>query len=261
MLSAEALAIGYAKQPPLGRDIDLLIEPGQIFCLLGPNGCGKTTLLKTLLGLLPPRAGRVCLNNVDLRTLSRRQLAHRLAYVPQASAGYFPYTVLDTVLMGRTAHLGAFAAPARKDREQARQALAVLGIAELATAVYTRLSGGQRQLVLIARALAQQPDLLIMDEPTASLDFGNQARVLTQIRQLAQQGMGIVFSTHDPAHALTYADRVAMLANGRLLAYGVPDTVISPTHLRTLYGIDVMIKHLPEVGRSVCLPLNAGLPR
>ena len=87
MLSAEALAIGYAKQPPLGRDIDLLIEPGQIFCLLGPNGCGKTTLLKTLLGLLPPRAGRVCLNNVDLRTLSRRQLAHRLAYVPQASAG------------------------------------------------------------------------------------------------------------------------------------------------------------------------------
>ena len=156
-------------------------------CLLGPNGCGKTTLFKTMLGLLPPQGGGVWLDGQPLERLGRAAIARRVAYVPQAHAAHFPYAVLDMVVMGRTAHLGPFARPGPRDYAAASQALATLGIGALADADYTRISGGQRQLALIARALAQAAPLLVMDEPTASLDFGNQALVLRQIRALAAQ--------------------------------------------------------------------------
>jgi iron complex transport system ATP-binding protein len=177
--------------------------------------------------------------------------------VPQAHSGYFPFTVEDVVLMGRTAHLGPFASPGRRDREVARDALRTLGVERLAEQIYTRISGGERQLVLIARALAQEPQILIMDEPTASLDFGNQVRVLRQIGALAGGGIAIVLSTHDPDHAFMVGDRVAMLHEGRLLRLAPPELAITADTLRQVYGVEVSILdlELPDGSkRRACLP-------
>ena len=168
-------------------------------------------------------------------------MAKRIAYVPQAHIGYFPFTVRDVVLMGRTAHLAAFAGPSRRDRELAEQALARLGLSRLADSVYTQISGGERQLTLIARALAQAAPLLVMDEPTASLDFGNQVRVLEQVTALARSGIGVLLSTHDPDQAFQCADRVALLRGGELIAQGAPEAVLTREHLRELYGVEVEV--------------------
>jgi len=254
ILAARNLSFGYADRP-IGQGIDLTVAAGEVLCLLGPNGSGKTTLFKTLLGLLKPQAGSVRLAERDIQTFSRRELARMLAYVPQAGGGYFPYTVLETVLMGRTARIGPFAMPSRHDRAAAEAALAALRIETLRDQVYTRLSGGQRQLVLIARALAQEPRFLIMDEPAASLDFGNQVLVLSRIRMLAERGIGIVLSTHDPDHAFTCADRVALLHGGRLLACGPAQAVVTAANLRHLYGAEVAVVTVPDSGRQVCVPV------
>src|SRR5262249_38620262 len=183
-LAAHALGFGYGVTP-VGRNVDLEVRAGEVLCLLGPNGSGKTTLFKTLLGLLPAQAGEVLLDGEPLARLARTEIARRIAYVPQAHTAHFPFRVLDMVVMGRTAHLGLFAAPNAADRQRAREALALLGIADLSEREYTRISGGQRQLVLIARALVQDAPAIVMDEPTANLDFGNQAIVLAEVKSLA----------------------------------------------------------------------------
>lgn len=171
-LQAIGLGFGYPGKP-VGRNVDLSVGPGEVVCLLGPNGSGKTTLFRTMLGLIPAQAGTILLDGVPLGTLART-----IAYIPQAQSSQFSYSVLDIALMGRAAHLGPFSAPGSNDMDVAREALATLGIASLPESDYVQISGGQRQLVLIARALAQAAPLLLMDEPTASLDFGNQALVL-----------------------------------------------------------------------------------
>jgi iron complex transport system ATP-binding protein len=204
--------------------------------------------------LLEPQGGDVTLDNVSITRLSRVNLARSMAYVPQAHTAYFPFTVLDSVLMGRTAHMGLFSTPSRRDREVARAALQTLGIAELQDDRYTSISGGQRQLVLIARALAQESKILIMDEPTASLDFGNQILVLRHIRRLAREGKGIILSTHDPDQALAHADRVAMLHGGRLASYGVPNETVTGENLRLIYHVEVDVVPLPDSNRRVCVP-------
>jgi iron complex transport system ATP-binding protein len=252
-LEAHDLAFGYPDHP-VGRDVSLAVEPGEVLCLLGPNGCGKTTLFKTLLGLLPAQGGHVTLGSAALSTLPRQEIARRIAYVPQAQSGVFPYTALDLVLMGRTAHRGLFAGPTREDRELAQRALADLGIANLADRDVTRLSGGQRQLVLVARAIAQASPLIVMDEPTASLDFGNQVVVLTEIRRLAVRGVGIVLSTHDPDHAFAVAHRVALMREGNIVTSGQPEIVLTSDRLRSVYGVNVTIEKL-SAGQTVCAPL------
>jgi iron complex transport system ATP-binding protein len=251
-LEARRLAFGYPAKP-VGRDVDLALGPGEVVCLLGPNGSGKTTLFKTLLGLLPAQGGEVSIDGRPLADLPRAEVARRVAYVPQAHAAHFPYTVRDMVLMGRTAYLGPFARPGPRDHAAAERALETLGIADLAEADYTRISGGQRQLALIARALAQAAPLLVMDEPTASLDFGNQALVLREVRALAAQGYGIVLSTHDPDHAFACATEVALLHDGALAAHGAPEAVLTPARLETVYGVPVSIERLAS-GHTVCAP-------
>jgi iron complex transport system ATP-binding protein len=251
-LEAQGLGFGYPGKP-VGRDVDLALGAGDVLCLLGPNGSGKTTLFKTLLGLLPARAGEILIDGTPLRRLARVEIATRIAYVPQAHVAHFPYTVSDMVTMGRTAHLGPFARPGARDQTAALAALATLGIADLADADYTKISGGQRQLALIARALAQAAPLIVMDEPTASLDFGNQALVLREIRALAAQGYGIVLSTHDPDHAFACASAVALLHGGRLVATGTPAEVLSPARLEAVYGLPVAVERLAG-GHTVCVP-------
>ncbi|MEC9367147.1 MAG: ABC transporter ATP-binding protein [Pseudomonadota bacterium] len=237
----------------MGRNISLDVRPGEVLCLLGPNGGGKTTLFKTMLGLLAAQNGQVLLGGAPLASLPRGEIARRIAYVPQAHTAHFPYRVIDMVLMGRTAHLGPFATPGPGDRARAAEALATLGIGDLADSEYTRISGGQRQLALIARALAQDAPTLVMDEPTASLDFGNQVLVLSQIRRLKATGLSIVLSTHDPDHAFACADRVAILARGGIAALGTPARVVTAARLKEVYGVNVTVRKLPG-GQTVCAP-------
>jgi iron complex transport system ATP-binding protein len=260
ILSAENLGFGYHGKA-VGRGVSLEIRAGEVLCLLGPNGGGKTTLMKTLLGLLAPQEGVVRLDGEDVSAWSRRRLARAVGYVPQAHAAFFPFGVLDIVLMGRSAHIGLFAAPSRADRAVAEQALATLGIAHLKDRIYTEISGGERQMVLIARALAQEPRILVMDEPTASLDFGNQLRVLNQIAALARAGIAVVFSTHDPDHVFLCGDRVALLHGGALEALGTPEAVITPQSLERLYGVQVQVVELPDHQTHTCVPAARGLRR
>ncbi len=257
MLAAHGLAFGYGAKV-VGRDVDLAVQPGEVLCLLGPNGSGKTTLFKTMLGLLAPQAGRVNLGGAPMAKLTRLEIARRVAYVPQAHSAHFPFRVIDMVVMGRTAHLGLFASPTHEDRRKALRALERLGIGELAENEYTRISGGQRQLALVARALAQDAPAIVMDEPTASLDFGNQVVVLSEVKRLAAQGLAVLLSTHDPDHAFSIADRVALLDGGRLIAQGLPGEVLTPERLRTVYGVSVAVERLPQ-GQIVCAP-DYGLP-
>ncbi|HEY5796152.1 MAG TPA: ABC transporter ATP-binding protein [Bosea sp. (in: a-proteobacteria)] len=237
-LAASALAYGY-RERVIGRDIALALERGEVLALLGPNGGGKTTLLKTLLGLLPARGGSLTLDGVPIATLSPPQRARALGYVPQAHAGTFAFTVLSVVLMGRSAHGGLFAAPSANDHAVAHAMLERLGIDRLAERPYTLISGGERQLVLIARALAQEPAYVILDEPTASLDFGNQGRVMREIRRLAAEGLGVLFTTHDPNQALRHADRVMMIRDGQALASGTSAELLTPERLEQLYGVAI----------------------
>jgi iron complex transport system ATP-binding protein len=255
-LEAKSLSFGY-RGHPVGRDVSLALDAGEVLCLLGPNGSGKTTLFKTLLGLLAAQAGQVLLDGVDLRAKPRDEVAQVLSYVPQAHASFFPFSVREVVLMGRTVHLGLFSSPSRRDRELAEAAITRMGLAHLADAIYTRISGGERQLTLIARALAQDARIVVMDEPTANLDFGNQVRVLEHIQTLARSQMGVLLSTHDPDQAFVCADRVAMLHAGRLLRLGTPEEAISQESLREIYGVEVDLAQVPVGGatRRVCVPL------
>src|SRR5260370_13188663 len=210
-LEARDLSIGYPGHL-VGSGISLSLDPGELLCWLGPNGAGKTTLFRTLLGLQRPLGGFAAIDGEPLNRLRPAEIAKRMAYVPQAHVTEFSYSVLDVVLMGRTARLKPFSSPGAADERVALEKLAGLGIAELASHDYTRISGGQRQLALIARALAQETPILVLDEPTASLDFGNQALVLARVRDLSRRNFGIVLSTHDPDHALLVPTRVAIIA-------------------------------------------------
>ena len=253
LLEAHALAYGHPGRT-LGRDIKLDVQSGEVLCVLGPNGGGKTTLFRTLLGLLPSHGGSIALGGKSLDACTPSERAKLMAYVPQAGNSYFAFTVRDVVLMGRTAHLGLFAAPGAKDFDAANAALTELRIAHLADKSFTQISGGERQLALIARALAQESPLLIMDEPTASLDFGNQSLMLNEIRRLKASGRSVLFCTHDPDHALRCADRALLLHGGNVLALGSPREVVTAANLKTLYGVDVELIESQSGGQPFCRP-------
>jgi len=253
-LAASALDFGYPERA-VGRALELSLEAGEVLCVLGPNGAGKTTLFRTLLGLLEPLGGRVEIDGRDLSTLPRAEVARALAYVPQASATHFDFSIAELVEMGRTAHLGAFEPPGARDRAIAREALATLGIEHLADRASSAVSGGERQLALIARALATQARTVVMDEPTANLDFGNQQRVLGEIARLRAAGIAVLLCTHDPDHALAIADRALLLAAGQAQAQGNSAEILTAPNLTRLYGVSVHVAELETPGgrRRVCV--------
>ena len=214
MLEVRGLRAGYGDKE-IVHGVSFDVARGEFVCIIGANGCGKSTLLKNLLGLVKPFGGTVSINGKDLSSMDERERARHFAYIPQAHTPPFPFKVSDVVILGRTPYLTGIASNVtRKDQVIAYEAMQRLSIEHLADRVYTELSGGQQQLVLIARALAQQPDLLVMDEPTASLDFGNQQLVLSCVHGLSRQGMAVLMVTHDPDHALFCSDRVIMMEAG-----------------------------------------------
>ena len=247
LIAAEGLGIGHAGRL-LVSNLSLRVKGGEVLCLLGPNGAGKTTLFRSLLGLIPVIAGEVRLSGTPIRQLSRSEIATRLAHVPQALTCPFAFTARDIVLMGASARLGAFARPGRHEEARATAALASLGIADLAGQEVSRLSGGQRQLVLISSAIAQEAQAIIMDEPTASLDFANRRQVEAAIRGLAARGVAVVLSTHDPDQAAGLGDQALLLARGMLIASGPVDHVMQPEILSRLYGTAVQRVDKPGGG-------------
>jgi iron complex transport system ATP-binding protein len=252
VLAAENLSIGYGSTV-VATGINLSLRAGSITCLLGPNGVGKTTLFKTLLGLIAPLAGTIRVGDENLSRLSRAAIARQIAYVPQAYLGDFAYTVLDLVVMGRTAYVGAFGSATKADVDIAMKALETLGIAALAQRDATRVSGGQRQLALVARALAQQANIIVMDEPTASLDLGNRLLILDRIRKLATDGLAVVLSTHEPEQAFAVADNVAVLGRQQHFQTGSPQAILTSQQLTALYGVDLLVEQTPT-GRQVVGP-------
>ena len=261
-LAAHALDYGFARRT-VGRDVTLELAPGRITAVLGANGSGKTTLLRTLLGLVAPLAGRVTLDGRPLAQWRPKERARRLAYVPQASGSHFDFTLLELVQMGRAAHAGLLGAPGREDRARALGALESLGVGGLAQRPASRVSGGERQLALVARALATEATHLLMDEPAASLDFGNQALVLERVAQLRRRGIAVVFTTHHPDHALRIADDVVLLRAGAVMAAGPARATLTSERLTALYGREVEVAEV--VGRGgwrqpVCVPSPPPLP-
>ena len=234
------LSFAYGKRQVL-RQVSFRTRPGQLVAVLGPNGAGKSTLFRCILGFLPRYRGEIALCGHDLRFLDRRSLARLAAYIPQSSAPVYNYTVRDTVLMGAD----PFHAPGPSQQETADRVLETLGIRDLADRGINEISGGERQLALIARALVQNAEILIMDEPTANLDFGNQQRVLAQIRALTACGYTVLLSTHNPEHALRYAHRVLALQDGHIAADGPTETALTPQLLQTLYGIQAILAEVP----------------
>ena len=252
-LAGRALSIGY-RERVVGRGLDVNLEQGEVLALLGPNGSGKTTLLKTLLGILPPLAGTALIDDQPIATFSAPQRARRIAYVPQSHVPTFGFTVETVVLMGRTAHGSLLRAPSAADRLVAERALARFGITALRERPYTMISGGERQLVLLARALAQEPQFIVLDEPTASLDFGNQGKVMREIRALAAAGHGVLFTTHDPNHALRAADRAFLIRDGQCVADGGVRDVLTRAQLESLYGSPVEMLTDGATGTTAFLP-------
>lgn len=255
-LELRNLSCGYRERTVI-NSISFNINAGEVIGLLGANGCGKTTLIKTILGLLPVQGGEVLLDGKNIRNWTSAQIARVIGYIPQMHTPPFPFQVLDVVLMGRTAHIRPFASPAKKDVKIAEQALEMLNISYLQDRIYTEISGGERQLVLIARALAQEPRILIMDEPTASLDFGNQIKVLSHVRQLAGLNIAVLMSCHFPEHAFIYTSRAILLNEGTILHSGTPGETITSESLETLYGVEVdivTVKNRMNQELQVCIP-------
>jgi iron complex transport system ATP-binding protein len=252
-LEADELSIGYRGRV-VAHALDLRLGVGQVIALLGPNGGGKTTLLKTLLGLIPALAGEVRLDGKSMTTHSVRERARLIAYVPQLATSTFAFTVETMVVMGRTAHGSLLSRPSASDHAIARRMLERFGIAHLAERPYPLISGGERQLTLLARALAQEPRFVLLDEPTASLDFGNQGKVLREMRALAAAGLGVLFTTHDPNHALRVADRALLLRAGSRIAEGDVETVLTREQLELLYGTPVERLVDAATGTAAFLP-------
>ena len=261
LLELNHVSGGYGKGD-IVKGVSCCADGGDVLCLVGPNGCGKTTLFRLLLGSLPLSGGDILLDGRNTRTIPEGELAKLIAYIPQYHTPVFQYSVLDVVVMGRAAHVSAFSAPKPEDRKLAMAALEKVHALHLANERYTALSGGQRQLILIARAICQSARIFVMDEPAASLDYANHQLLMDVIVDLAAQGYCIVMSTHSPEHPTSIGTRVLMMKQGRVEAFGTPDQTITPDNLKKVYGIEMDVMTLRDrygVNRTICLPVRAPL--
>jgi iron complex transport system ATP-binding protein len=254
-IEVKNLSFSYGNRPVL-HDISFSVPKGEFLSILGPNGVGKSTLFRCMLGLLSGYTGSVLVDGVDARTFSTREAAKHIAYIPQSSRSIFNYSVFDIVLMGRTSGLATFRSPGKADKALCHWAMEKVGITHLQERCFHRLSGGEQQLVLIARALVQKAPILMLDEPTANLDFGNQLLVLEQARILAREGYTVIQTTHHPEQSYMFSDRILAIQKGRVLVEGKPKEVLTQDTLRSLYGVDVDVVSLYEDKARICVPAH-----
>jgi iron complex transport system ATP-binding protein len=243
MINISNATFAYEKED-IFRDINLDVNEGEIFCLFGPNGCGKSTLIQCILGILNLKSGSITLKGQDVSTMKPQMVAKVAAYIPQVHDKAFPFKVIDVVMMGRTAYTGMFSLPGSEDRKIAEEALERVGITQFRDRSYTQLSGGETQLVLVARALAQQTPVLIMDEPTAHLDFRNELGFLeTTVTLVKSLGITVIMATHSPNHALYFEGnsintRVALMNNQQVAFQGMPSSVLTVENMTGTFNID-----------------------
>ncbi len=248
---------GYGKDNVILKDVNFKIESGEICCLLGPNGVGKSTLFRTILNLMPCLDGEVRVDNEDLAKWSVKRRAKMLSYVSQSHIPPFPYRVKEVVLLGRLNHFGYFAQPTDQDHQVVEEALHDLGISHLRDKIYVDISGGERQMVMIARALAQETKFLVLDEPTANLDYGNMVKVISKIRKLKEKGLGIIMTTHVPDHAFMCDAKVVLLQRDRPLLFGSAAEIVTEKNLKDAYGVHIKVfEFYNDQGRQVrmCQP-------
>ncbi len=236
----ESGVCGYSNKSVL-ENINFEVNEGEFLCILGANGVGKSTLFKSILNLIPMIDGMLTINGENINKWKRAEVAKNIGYIPQVSSPPFSYTVMDVVLMGRAAYIGAFDSPSKGDEDIAIAMIEKLGIGKLINKKFLNISGGEQQLVLIARAMTQQPKILIMDEPTSALDFGNQQLVLDQVKTLAEDGLGVILASHNPDQVFLYADKVMMLQDGGIYNIGKPKEIITKESLKDIYGINTKI--------------------
>lgn len=252
-LVVENLSFSYRLFPVL-KGVDFTAKEGSLICVLGKNGAGKSTLFRCILGLLRGYKGAVLADGVDVRTLKQREVAGKIAFIPQNHDSAFSFSVLDMVMMGTSPSLEGLRGPGRKQKETAVKAMETMRISHMAERNYAHLSGGEQQLVLIARAIAQQAGILIMDEPCTYLDYGNQARVMEELKRLSGEGYLIIQSTHSPEQAFLYADQAAVLLNGTIRAFGRPQEVLTEPLLSEVYGIPVSLYEAGDTKIRFCMP-------
>jgi iron complex transport system ATP-binding protein len=256
-LAAAHVSFTYGGERLVLDDVSAGVARGSIVGLLGPNGSGKTTLLRLLAGTRTPLRGEIAIEGVPVRSLSRRELARRIAVVPQETHSAFDFTAIEIVLMGRYAHLGPFELEGPDDMAIAREALAATGTAALARRRFATLSGGEKQRVVIASALAQASDVLLLDEPTASLDLGFQLEIASVLARLNQErGVTMVVSTHDLNLAASLCSALVLLKEGRVLAEGATGDVLTASNIRSLYGVDADVAVHPRTGRVTVVPVG-----
>ena len=260
MLNVSDLRFAYHSDREILKGVSLSLDQGDILCLLGSNGVGKTTLLRCLLGFQKPSSGSITLDGNDLARLKVAQRARHLAYVPQSSSMAFPYLAKEVVLMGRVSHLSGASSHKREDIDFAMECMEHLQVSHLAERRYQELSGGEKQMVLVARALAQNAQLLIMDEPTANLDYHNQVKILTAIKHLSEKGLSIFMTSHYPDHAFLACTKVALMKGGRITSFGNPNDVVSTESLSQLYDTPVHVAYTETEGLRIktCIPLLDG---
>ena len=242
---------GYERYVLNGASISL--HKGEILCILGPNGAGKTTLLSCMAGLLKPFTGTIRLCGRDLTGMSEKETARLVGFVPQMHVPSFDYRVIDFVLMGRAPHTGLFSRPTAAEEQQCMEVLDNMGLAHIAEKSYLDISGGERQQLLIARAIIQSPEAILFDEPTAHLDYGNQHRTLSRIKQMASEGYSVVITTHNPDHALLLGDQAAIVSKDGTVTQGATSDILTEEILSEVYGMDIRIRYIEELGRTACL--------
>jgi iron complex transport system ATP-binding protein len=267
MLAASDISFAYrrrSKSGPAGmpdydyvlQDVSLAVERGTIVGLLGPNGSGKTTLLRIVSGIVKPISGRVTIGGQPIERLTRREMARRIAVVPQETHSTFDFSVMDMVLMGRYPHLGPFELEGAADQEIAREALTATGTAALADRAFATLSGGEKQRVIIASALAQASEVLLLDEPTAALDLGYQLEIAVLLRRLnAERRTTMIVSTHDLNLAAAVCEHIVMLKAGRVLAHGSTRETLTAQNIRRLYDVDADVQFHPGAGHLTVVPI------
>ena len=249
----ENLSFSYGKNKVL-KDVSFSVETGNLVCILGPNGVGKSTLLRCILGLEKPESGMIFAEGKDISKSSIRERAKLMAYIPQNHMLTFQYSVYDMVLMGTVSQVGAMAVPGQEQKKLTEEVMKRLQIWHLRDRGYLHISGGEQQLVCIARALVQGAKILIMDEPTANLDYGNQLKVQTQLRKLAREGYTILQSIHNPEQAFLFGDKILTFCDGKVDSYGKPVEILDKELMKRLYNVDVEIQGICDDKLRVCVP-------